>query len=238
MAAQLTRITSSPNWSWAICTVRNTASELLTSHWIATLLHPCAWRSLDTLPAACALISTHATAQPACAKARAVASPRPLPAPVTRTAFPSRPVISICTLLIYDFSMSAESHYLSSRLFHGPVLVFLNQFAKEFGGVAPAVDYGGGQTEMIGAARQNAAATICPYEHELRDNLFPRVLGRQSIPPGKSADIDQFGAVIQDISATHPGNFVAHNTAALHELLLQVKRISRVIDQVPVPGDR
>ena len=85
MAAQLTTISRHPNCSSTARTVLKTASALLTSQRSALLLTSCASSSLPICSAATSFTSTQATTQPARAKARAVASPRPLPALVTST---------------------------------------------------------------------------------------------------------------------------------------------------------
>src|SRR5579884_3084734 len=103
-------------------------------------------------------------------------------------------------------------------------MVFSDNVVEEDIGVGAAVFDGGGQAEMIGATGQNATAAIFANQQELGENLFSSVFGRQAVPPGEAADVEQFGTVIEDVRAAHPGNLVAHQLAVPDEFLLQVER--------------
>src|SRR6185312_10287340 len=59
------------------------------------------------------------------------------------------------------------------------------------------------------------------------------------LPPGKASNTQQLGPVKKHICTTHPGDLIAHHRgSARHQLLLQVERIGRIVDQVPIPRER
>src|SRR5207249_1746057 len=82
------------------------------------------------------------------------------------------------------------------------------------------------------AAGKDAAATVLADQEKLGHDLFPGVLGRQAMPPGEPADVEQFDTIVEDVGAADPGDLVAHHAAIPDEALLQVQRVGRVIDHV------
>src|SRR5205823_12676344 len=91
-----------PKCASTASTLLKTASALLTSHCSAIHLisFSCSDSSRLTRSAAVPSISIQTRLQPARAKAWAVASPRPLPAPVTRATFPFK-MLSLIYLFPY-----------------------------------------------------------------------------------------------------------------------------------------
>src|SRR2546421_4754287 len=86
---------------------------------------------LHTRPASVPLMSIHTTEQPAEANACAVASPRPLPAPVTRTIFP----FNLSIFIQYSLHVSYQGQRPARSWFDGFDRVhikFLYEFAEKF----------------------------------------------------------------------------------------------------------
>src|SRR5579872_271739 len=90
---------------------------------------------------------------------------------------------------------------------------------------------------MIGAAGQNATATVFANQQELDDHLFSGVYEGQTRPPGEAADIQQFGAVEENVGSSNPGDFVAYNLSMRGKPLLKVERISGIVHFVAIPGN-
>src|SRR5437870_4216727 len=90
---------------------------------------------------------------------------------------------------------------------------------------------------MIGATWQDTAAAVFTNQKELDNDLFPRMLGWQTTPPGKATHAHQPGTIIKNISPTDPGDFVTHHPPISYQPLLQVERVSRVIHFMAFPGN-
>src|SRR5437588_13113046 len=114
---------------------------------------------------------------------------------------------------------------------------FSHQLLEELSCVVPAVLNSSWQTEMISATGQDAAATILAYQQELDNDLLTSVFGRQALPPGKAADIQQFATIIEYISAADPGYFIAYYLSLSCESLLQVQRVGSIVHPMAFPGN-
>lgn len=117
------------------------------------------------------------------------------------------------------------------------LIAFPDQLGEERRRIRVTVLDSGWQAEVIGSAREKTATAIGTQQKELRKHLFPRVFRRQASPPGEPAHAEQFGAIEEDIRAPYPGNLIAHHLPIVDQLLLQVERISRVINEMTLPGD-
>src|SRR5579872_7006409 len=91
---------------------------------------------------------------------------------------------------------------------------------------------------MIGATGQNATAAVFSNQQELDDHLFSGMYEGQARPPGETADIQQFGAVEENVGSSNPGDFVAYNLSMRGKPLLKVERIGGIVHFVAIPGYR
>src|SRR5260370_4090488 len=90
---------------------------------------------------------------------------------------------------------------------------------------------------MIGLIWKEPRSAIFANQKKLDYNFFPRVFGRQTMPPGKAAHAQQPGTIIENISAANPGDFVTHYLPISYKSLLQVQWVSCIVHLMTFPRD-